>query len=119
MQWLPPFTDDSAKVVWESEDAIQSVRYSQDCQTLYITQSKDGASNLFAVELKDPIKKLKIKETKAEAGGSPQPELATRRQGPELPAARTRQEEERGGGRQGCKEQRLQGQRRQAQEGPW
>jgi len=69
MQWLPPFSEDSAKVIWESEDAIQSLRYSQDCQTLYITQSIDGTSHLFAIDLKHPDKKLKIKDTEVEAGG--------------------------------------------------
>ncbi|MHC5063071.1 MAG: S9 family peptidase [Planctomycetota bacterium] len=69
MQWLPPFDEDSAKVVWESEDPIQSVQYSQDCQTLYITQTKDGKRRLFAVNLKDPKKELLIQETDANQGG--------------------------------------------------
>ncbi len=68
MQWLPPFDDDSQKVVWESDDPIQGVQYSQDCQTLYITQTKDGKRHLFAVNLKDPSKKLTIQETDGNQG---------------------------------------------------
>ncbi|MCZ6755805.1 MAG: prolyl oligopeptidase family serine peptidase [Gemmatimonadetes bacterium] len=60
MQWLPPYDDDSMKVVWESDDRIQSVQYSQDCQTLFITQTIDDKRQLFAVDLTDPDAKRMI-----------------------------------------------------------
>lgn len=70
MQWLPPYGDDDAKVIWQSDETIQSVQYSQDCRTLYVTQTVDGRRKLFAIHLDRPDKPLKILETKASAGGS-------------------------------------------------
>ena len=72
MQWLPPYGDDDTKVIWESDDAIQSVQYSQDCGTLYIRQTIDGKRKLFAVKLTAPDKQLDIVESKAPAGSEGQ-----------------------------------------------
>ena len=68
MQWLPPFDEKSVQVVWASDDSISSVRYSADCKTLYVTTTKDGGSQTFAVKIEEPGKKLKISERKASKG---------------------------------------------------
>jgi dipeptidyl aminopeptidase/acylaminoacyl peptidase len=65
MQWLPPYSKSSVKVVWESEHAIQSVAYSHDCKRLYITQTVDGVRKVFAIDLANPGKHLKIHEKKS------------------------------------------------------
>ena len=87
MQWLPPFDEKSMKVIWESDVPINSVRYSSDCQTLYISivDQKTMVRHLFAVSLSDPKKRLTIHKTKpkdakdAKAAAASPP--ATRRRG--------------------------------------
>lgn len=71
MQWLPPYSKTSTKVVWESDHDIQSVAYSQDCKRLYITQTVDGVRKVFAVDLAQPTKHLKILETKTNPATTP------------------------------------------------
>ena len=51
MQWLPPFAATDAKVVYESEDPIISVRYSDSGLTLYLDTAADGKSKLISVDL--------------------------------------------------------------------
>ena len=38
MQWAPTFAEDGHQVVYETENRIGSVQYSQDGQTLFITE---------------------------------------------------------------------------------
>ena len=64
MQWLPPFGEKDAKVVYESSDRITSVRYSTDCKVLFLGESKSGNSNIVAVRLSDPTKRLLISSAK-------------------------------------------------------
>ncbi|MCH7903113.1 MAG: prolyl oligopeptidase family serine peptidase [Armatimonadetes bacterium] len=49
MLWKAPYGDDDKEVVYESEDSIGSVQYSADASTLFITQTKDGASVTTAI----------------------------------------------------------------------
>lgn len=60
MQWLAPYSVGTSKVVWESEIPIDSVAYSQDCQTIYVTQTDKGTRRVFAVELNNPNRRLTI-----------------------------------------------------------
>jgi dipeptidyl aminopeptidase/acylaminoacyl peptidase len=71
MHWPEPFKKDGAKVIWESEETIESVAYSEDCRTIFLTQTIKGQRQVFAVNLNAPKKKLKIHETKVDpsAGG--------------------------------------------------
>ena len=80
MQWPEPFKKGGAKVIYESDDPIQSVAYSQDCRTLYITQTVKGKRLIYAVNLKDPKKKLMISEHKTQVsfGGLPPGDYALR-----------------------------------------
>ncbi len=73
MHWLAPFKKGSAKVIYESDDAIQSVAYSQDCRTIYITQTIKGKRTIFAVNLSKKTK-IKVHEAKsgADTGGATQ-----------------------------------------------
>lgn len=60
MQWLPPYGKDDVKVVYENDIRINSVSYSPDMQTLFMTETRNGAEHLFAVKLSDPKTKITI-----------------------------------------------------------
>ena len=60
MQWAPPFAEDGHQVVYETENRIGSVQYSQDGQTLFITESEDGQQHLFALKADAPDTKHTI-----------------------------------------------------------
>lgn len=60
MQWLPPYSDDSAKVIFESETRIGSVQYSADFRWLLLTETASGQEHLYAVNLDEPTKKYTI-----------------------------------------------------------
>ncbi|MBE0674331.1 MAG: S9 family peptidase, partial [Bacteroidales bacterium] len=59
-QWLPPYGEKDVKVIYESETQIGNLDYSEDCQTLFITESTGGQSHLYAVSLAEPGKKHTI-----------------------------------------------------------
>ncbi|HZD06196.1 MAG TPA: hypothetical protein VE173_14895, partial [Longimicrobiales bacterium] len=54
MQWLPPFDEDSKRVVYESDTRIQSVSYSEDYRTLFLTERQGSTTHQYAVFLDDP-----------------------------------------------------------------
>lgn len=54
MQWLPPFDDTSAEVVYESPRRMASVAYGPDMNSLFITESRGGNTHQYAVFLDDP-----------------------------------------------------------------
>lgn len=60
MQWLPPFDNNSSKLIYENEDRIGSLTYSPDAQTLFMSETVSGDSHLFAVKLDDPGTKRTI-----------------------------------------------------------
>lgn len=53
-QWLPPFGPDDVRVLYESDDALGTVRFSADARTIFVTQSGNGASHTYAVNLDRP-----------------------------------------------------------------
>jgi dipeptidyl aminopeptidase/acylaminoacyl peptidase len=59
-QWLPPYGTDDAKVIYETETQIGSLNYSEDCKTLFMTETVSGQSHLFMVNLDEPTKKHTI-----------------------------------------------------------
>ncbi|MFQ3586476.1 MAG: prolyl oligopeptidase family serine peptidase [Fimbriimonadaceae bacterium] len=66
MQWLPPFRPEDAKVVYASDQRINSVRYSPDCQILFLSETRDGREVLAAVRLSDPSKRHVLASSRAE-----------------------------------------------------
>ena len=54
VQWLPPFDDDSQEVIYTSDSQIDELSYSEDAETLFITQSHGNTERLFAVFTDDP-----------------------------------------------------------------
>ena len=54
MQWAPPFGEDDLTVVYESENQIRSLRYSDDARILFLTEEEDDEEHLYAVFLDDP-----------------------------------------------------------------
>lgn len=66
MQWLPPFDSTNLQVVYESNSRLGSVRYSEDAQTLFLTESARGRTHTYAVDLSDPKKKYTITNTRSE-----------------------------------------------------
>jgi len=59
-QWLPPYGEDDVKVIYETESQIAGLDYSDDCQTLFITESSSGQSYVYVVFLSEPDKKYTI-----------------------------------------------------------
>ena len=70
MLWRAPFGDDDVKVVFESSEPIQSVRYDEACKTLFITRTEKGMSHFFAVRTGQPDRLMTIRRQKVEASRS-------------------------------------------------
>lgn len=60
MQWLPPYGPRDTKVIYESETPIVSVRYSADCQLLFVNETRAGSDVLYAINLKERGKKYPL-----------------------------------------------------------
>lgn len=54
IQWEAPFEEAGMDTVYESDSEMESVDYSQDTETLFITEETNGDENLYAVHLDDP-----------------------------------------------------------------
>lgn len=54
MQWLPPFEEGGAQVLYESENEIDEVRYSADPNLIFLTEEIDDEEHLYAVRLDEP-----------------------------------------------------------------
>ena len=63
--WLPPYDSTSAKVLFESDNRMSNVRFSEDGQVLFVTD-EDGES---AVYLTEPTKRYTISRGRGGAGG--------------------------------------------------
>lgn len=66
MQWVAPFGKDDTKIVWTAEGRISGARYSADCKTLFVTDSKDGNNRNYAVFLDEPAKTYMISSAKSD-----------------------------------------------------
>jgi dipeptidyl aminopeptidase/acylaminoacyl peptidase len=61
MQWLPPFDDASASVVHESENRINSVRYSPDARVLFVAERTGNTTHEYAVFVdEDPSRRYTL-----------------------------------------------------------
>lgn len=54
LHWAAPYAENGAKVVYETENRLGGVEYSQDAETLFVTETEDGQQHLFAMRLDDP-----------------------------------------------------------------
>ena len=80
-QWLPPFDSASMTVVYENNTRIQNVRYSEDAQTLFLSEQRGQRGHDFAVFLSDPDTKHTIwrgERSGGNFGRSRTPSLSTK-----------------------------------------
>jgi dipeptidyl aminopeptidase/acylaminoacyl peptidase len=62
MQWVAPFGDDDAVMVYESDNEIRSVQYSEDMRWLFLTERVRNRDILYAVHLDDPTTRHDLSE---------------------------------------------------------
>ncbi len=53
MHWLPPFDQNSLKVLYETENRLGGVEYSEDGETVFVTETEEGTEHLFALKASD------------------------------------------------------------------
>ncbi len=73
VHWYPPFDDESVEVIFENQNEITALRYSDDGQILFITERARNQNHVFAVDLSDPDTRFTITRS-----GSNQPDDAPR-----------------------------------------
>jgi dipeptidyl aminopeptidase/acylaminoacyl peptidase len=73
LQWLPPYGKDDAKVIYETPHRITTVQYSEDGQTLFLTQTIDNQRQVVAVDLADPKTTYVISKGAARGGEGDRP----------------------------------------------
>jgi hypothetical protein len=83
MQWLPPYDDNSVRVVYESDNRLSNVRYSADAQILFLTEQQGQNRHEYAVFVSDPSTRHTISRGRVIGGGfgggrSPDGNLVTR-----------------------------------------
>jgi dipeptidyl aminopeptidase/acylaminoacyl peptidase len=66
MFWLPPFDENSAQVVYESEDEIDSVRFDESGRWLFLERQEGDTETIHAVSLDDPGTEYAIAEDDTE-----------------------------------------------------
>ncbi len=54
IHWFPPYGDDDKEVIYRSSNEIRNLEYSEDCQTLFITERESGVEHVYAVFLDEP-----------------------------------------------------------------
>src|SRR5262245_11179371 len=54
MLWHPPFGKDDVKVVYATPNRITQLQYSDECRTLFLTQTVDNQRQISALNLADP-----------------------------------------------------------------
>jgi dipeptidyl aminopeptidase/acylaminoacyl peptidase len=69
VHWLPPFTEESAQIVFENDNEIGSIRYSADGRTLFLSETVRNQSHVFAVSLDDPTQRWTITRSGTAQGG--------------------------------------------------
>lgn len=60
MQWLPPFGEDDLTVLYESENRIRSLTYSDDARILFLTEEEDDEEHLYAVFVDEPEERFTL-----------------------------------------------------------
>jgi dipeptidyl aminopeptidase/acylaminoacyl peptidase len=64
MQWLAPFGKDNVKVVYETDQRITSVQYTEDCRWLFVTQTVDNQRQITAIDLREPTRTYVVYKSK-------------------------------------------------------
>lgn len=64
MLWVPPYGEKDIKQVYESPNRISSVQYSEDCKTVFLSQTVNGRSQLNAIRLDNPTKVYTVTESR-------------------------------------------------------
>jgi len=57
MQWLPPFEEKSAKMLYENNTLMSNLRYSPDMQMIFFQETSGGNNIEYAVSLSEPAQK--------------------------------------------------------------
>ena len=98
-QWLPPFDSASMTAIYENNTRLQNVRYSEDAQTLFLTERQGQNGHDFAVFLSDTSTKHTIWRGRRASGrrggfrgGGRTPSLMTKRLGNGTSAVRVSQD---------------------------
>jgi dipeptidyl aminopeptidase/acylaminoacyl peptidase len=58
--WLPPFGPEDARVLYESENALSTVRFAEDGESIFVTEYVDGGSHTYAVHLNSPERRYTL-----------------------------------------------------------
>ena len=58
--WLPPYGEDDIKIIYENDNLIENLEYSEECEIIFITETSGGQTQLSAVNLDEPEKKYTI-----------------------------------------------------------
>jgi dipeptidyl aminopeptidase/acylaminoacyl peptidase len=69
MQWTAPFDEASRKVVYENDNRIASIRWSDDARILFLTETTGGMTTESAIYLSDPSKKYTIRRGRGLTSG--------------------------------------------------
>jgi dipeptidyl aminopeptidase/acylaminoacyl peptidase len=67
MQWLPPFSETSTKMLYENSTRMNGLRFSPDGQIIFFSETAGGTNMNVAVYLNDPAQKYVM--TKRAGGG--------------------------------------------------
>lgn len=59
-QWLPPFTDDTKKVIYENAARMTGHRFSDDMQMVFFRETSGTTATDFAVDLATPAEKHRL-----------------------------------------------------------
>jgi dipeptidyl aminopeptidase/acylaminoacyl peptidase len=65
-QWLPPFDDKGAKVLFESNARMSNLRYSPDHQTIFFSERVGQDTIEYAVALSEPAKRYTLARYRAD-----------------------------------------------------
>ncbi len=60
VQWLPPFSPNDTKVLYQNDAPMSQVVFSDDAKTIFVGTSSNGQGEIFAVHLDDASKKFPI-----------------------------------------------------------
>jgi dipeptidyl aminopeptidase/acylaminoacyl peptidase len=79
VQWLPPFDGNSMNIVYESDNRLTGLRYSEDGRILFLTERVGTANHEFAVYLDEPTRRHTISRVAADEFFANPGSLMTRR----------------------------------------
>jgi dipeptidyl aminopeptidase/acylaminoacyl peptidase len=63
MHWMPPFSDDSAEVIYENRTRMSGHRFSEDMSMLFYSESSGENTTTYAVDLSEPGERYAVSQT--------------------------------------------------------